>query len=272
VYAARGAKASIRWPLRTSKGEVPKLDVCQFEQAVSSSLSENSNSSSLSFGTQRIVVRIFDAFGEDNRIYELEGRLASLDCAQVDFAVPQAVMDEAGVYRLEIAIMDGDRPVFIDKGLLSIEPSLFGNINVQGMLGPLTILEVRTKLRDTLAENTLWKEFEFSDADIVYAIMRPIREWNETPPPVAHATTRNFPFRYHWLNATAAELLFNVALWYERNRLPSSHGGISVDAKAKFNPYMQVAQQLRTEWREFIVRQKAVINAYALMQSIPSPY
>lgn len=273
IYVQRGQRAVIWWPLRDRQGHPVPLALCPLGDGSSSS---SSSSMSADNSNRQYVVRIHDALGDSPVIYQVlaTNRSTELEdgCAVLEWTLPTKVADDPGIFRFEVAIVEGDGLIWSNTGLLSVERGLFGNVRSTGTDGPPSLGEIRTYLRDTLAENTLWKELEYPDVDIIHAMLRPVEQWNETPPDVGRFNGRNFPWRYHWIRAIVAELLFSVALWYERNRLPAQHGGITVDPRARFQSYMTVAQSLRQEWKEFMMFQKAVINARQMMGSVGSAY
>lgn len=272
IYVQRGQRAVVRWPLRDRKGQPIPSSLCPLQE-ISSSSSEVSSTAAGS--DRRYVVRIHDAFGDSPVIYQVLAAQALLseECTVLEWTLPAVVVQDAGVFRFEAAVVEGsDSLIWSNTGLLSVESGFFGAVEKTGVSGPPSLGEIRTYLRDTLAENTLWKELEFPDIDLIHAILRPVQQWNETPPHVARFNARNFPWRYHWLRAIVAELLFSAALWYERNRLPAQHGGIAVDPRQRFQPYLSVAERLRQEWKEFMMHQKAVINSRLWMQSYGSAY
>jgi hypothetical protein len=89
---------------------------------------------------------------------------------------------------------------------------------------------------------------------------------------VAYFSTRNFPYHDNWLKATISNLMKIAAVWYERNRLQATHGGITVDDRDKLNPYLQVSMQLQEEWKEFVMWKKVQINAGLAVGIVGSPY
>jgi len=153
---------------------------------------------------------------------------------------------------------------------VSIERGLFGaNLNLQG---PITLGEIRTEIWDHAVQNDLLDDVQFRDADLLHAMIQPIRYWNEVPPPVGSYTAANFPFHYWWLQATVAHLLKMAAHWYRRNKLKASHGGVTVDAKNKDQEYYVIAKDIEKEWKEFVLVRKASINAGLASGSVGSVY
>jgi len=227
----------------------------------------------------QVIGRFRDALG-DSIIHQILGTVNDAANGVVDVVLTSALTESPGIYSLEIGItdqVDADpgtyNLILVDKGLLSIERGMFSSEATRfNDAGPPTIGEIRLYLRDTAIENDLLDDVEYDDAEILDAIMRPIRQWNETPPPVAFFTPASFPFRDHWMKAITANLMRTAALWYERNRLPASHGGITVDDRSKSNPYLQISGMLEAEWREFIINKKIEINTHLAYGHIHSAY
>jgi hypothetical protein len=248
LVVSKGECACVEWPVRDRQG----------------------NSRSLG-DIDHVVVRFQDALSVDPGLYELNATIVSSSDGVISFSLTSDLVNRACIWQFQIGLMDdADNLLGTDFGYLSVERGLFGDI--ENFDGPLTINEVRLQLRDTLTENELLDDVEFDDVEIIYAILQPIREWNEKPPPVAYHNPQTFPYHFHWLQAVVAHLLTTAAHWYERNRLPASHGGITVDAKAKANPYLAVAQLMRKEWLEFVMNKKISINAGLFMGHVGSGY
>jgi len=219
----------------------------------------------------QVIFRFTDGAGVDPQIVQVIGSVADADEGLVRCELPSALVDNSGLFAMNVGVTDSLARIWAqDKGYLSVERGLFGDIG--NLSGPPTLGELRLTLRDTLLENNLLDDVEYDDSELFLAIVRPIQEWNETPPPVAYYDTRTFPFREAWLNAIAAKLLKTAAVWYERNRLAASHGGVNVDDKNKLNPYLLLAQQFDTHWKQFIVSKKVEINASLAYGSVGSSY
>lgn len=268
IVVPKGVCAIIEWQLRKQDGSAVDLSAC-FPGA------ENSESS-VSVGkdpAEAVKARFADCDGTGS-ILQIAGIVSDAEAGKIRFAVPQGIYDSAGIYVMSMAILqqvgDVQSPIFIDNGLLSIEGTLWGN-TTQGTQPP-TLGEIRMHLRDTPIENDLLADVEFDSQEIIGAITRPVRQWNETPPPVAPFTCRTFPFRYHWLQAVVGELLRTSAHHYMRNNLKMNHAGLTGNFKDKFEEYMGVANQYTAEWKDFIIEKKIEINASMGFGSLSSPY
>jgi len=136
---------------------------------------------------------------------------------------------------------------------------------------PINIAEVRLVLRDSVPEaNELLLEYEFSDTEIAFNIMRPIEEWNEALPPVQTFTGATFPYREHWRKATAGYLMRTAARKYLRDDLQYSAGGLSVNDKRKWDAYEKLGQQLIDEWRSWMKQEKVRLNSLKCYGNIGS--
>jgi len=222
----------------------------------------------------QVIWRFRDAFAYSNEIVQVIGWAHDCELGLVRMNMPDNLAEVANIWRFNVAIVDGEGLIQVmDQGLLSVERSLFVTVDTTNALGgPITIGEIRLHLRDTVIENDLHDEFEFSDAEIIHAMTLPIMQWNETPPNVAFFDGQTFPYRYNWLQATIANLLKVAAHWYRRNKLKASHGGLTVDDKNKDVDYLQVARMLEQDWREWMMRKKKEINIARASGTVSSSY
>jgi hypothetical protein len=139
----------------------------------------------------------------------------------------------------------------------SVEP----NLAAYNPSGPLTLAEIRLAVRDTCPEiNFLIDTVEYKDEEIAWAMRRPIDYWNETPPNLGFHTPMDFPYRYHWLDATIGELLRMAAVWLNRNDLDYSAAGLTVNDTKDWSEYMKMAEQRSMEWKSFVKAKKLEIN------------
>jgi len=136
---------------------------------------------------------------------------------------------------------------------------------------PINIAEVRLVLRDSMPEaNNLLLEYEFSDTEIAFCMMRPIEEWNEMLPPVKTFTGATFPYRENWRKATAGYLMRTAARKYLRDDLQYSAGGLSVNDKRKWDAYENLGQKLIDEWRSWAKQEKVRLNSHACYGNLGS--
>jgi len=261
VLGDKGVASTVTWLVRDKSGAPVDLSSLI---TVSDSISESEDAD-----TASVDVRIADCAG--GRIIAATGEFSAASSGQISFAIPRAIYDIAGIYRVNVAVKNaaGDI-VVLNSGLLSIEESLFGDI--QQRVGPPSLSEIRIRMRDTGVENDLLQDVEFDDNEIVSAILGPIRYWNEEPPPIARYNCKNFPFREHWLKAIVAELLMIAVHHYMRNKLGASASGVVINDKDKNGEYIQLASALKSEWHDFVRYKKVELNAKLFRGSLGSGY
>ena len=137
----------------------------------------------------------------------------------------------------------------------------------------ISVAEMRLLLLDRCpADNSLLDDFEWSDAEIAFAIQRSVDLWNETLPQIANYqyTAATFPYRYHWMDGCAGELLIMAGRRISRNRLDFDAGGVSIQDRARGVMYLQLGQQMLSEYKQWITLEKGRINAencYGRVQS-----
>jgi len=263
LVLVKGLSARARWPLRDREGHT--VDISDyFPAGVSTSADENS-----------LKVRIMP-LGEPTQV-----RCCTADCEDaangvISFALPTTVTRKAGIYRMEIGLFNADdEMVFLDSGIVSVDRSLwYATCAQRADVGPPTLQEIRMRIRDTAVENTLLQQTEFDDEEIAYAVVQPILEWNETTPHLRSFvyTPSTFPYRLHWIKAIIGYLLATAVHHYLRNKLQTSHGGLTTDDKNKNKEYGDLANQYLTEWRVFVARKKIELNAGQAYGAVTGPY
>jgi len=130
---------------------------------------------------------------------------------------------------------------------------------------PLQLHDIRLAMRDTCPEfNTLLDDLEFSDVEIMYALVRPVEEWNETSPDLSESgysyTQNTFPWREHWRRATIGYLLQAAAFRYARNNLSYSAANLTVADMDKARDYSALSDSMLKEWRTWMTLKKREIN------------
>jgi hypothetical protein len=140
---------------------------------------------------------------------------------------------------------------------LSVEP----NLSIYNPSGPLSVAEIRLSIRDTCPDlNFLIDTVEYTDEEIAWAMRRPIDYWNETPPNLGFHTPMDFPYRYHWLDATIGELMRMAGVWFIRNDLDYSAAGLTVTDMKDGPEYLKMAEQRSAEWKNFVKQKKLEMN------------
>lgn len=158
-----------------------------------------------------------------------------------------------GVYLAELVVRDDqDRRRVSEFRYLQVAPTLEWTSH-----GPITIPEIRMAILDYECSNTLLDDVEFTNAEIMFAIRRPIDRWNETTPNLILYTPATFPWREHWMICTVGYLMRSAAQKYRRNNLTYQAAGLSVSDLDKFNEYEKVAA-LRVEEFDVWMRNKKI--------------
>lgn len=268
VVTNKGVNAVVEWDLRNSACLAVVLPSSCFGAGTDSSLSLSDPPAE---DAGSIVVRYTTCDGL-GQILENDAVVVDSAAGSIRFELPTELTEYAGLYRMEIGVYDADeRLLFTDQGLISVERGLFGDQTLQ-RYGPPTISEIRMALRDSAIENNLLDDVEFTADEIVFTVLRPIAEWNETPPNVGQYTCANFPWREAWLKGIISYLLQTAVFHYTRNKLAANHGGLSVNDKDKDREYQMLSQKFREEWREWMFHKKVETNVRSCFGGIGSTY
>jgi len=119
-----------------------------------------------------------------------------------------------------------------------------------------SLRDIRYFLDDFASKNDLLNQVEYSADDIAYALIRPVMQFRDNPLVVRHyslyTTVATFPWYDPWMRATCAELINVSVKHYGRNKLQSSHGGITGDEKNRDKTYLAWANQLSAEYRQWM--------------------
>lgn len=191
----------------------------------------------------------------------------------VQATITSDITAQPGVLEAHWAVLCGGELKLNQQCYFLVEDSLHGLADLEELHGPPTIEEIRTSLLDYRAANLFLEDIEFDDADIGHALIRPVRYFNEVPPPLCRRyNTTNFPPREHWRDATIAHLFRTAADRFRRTHMPYSAGGISVDDQNKEREYLAASQARMEEWQTWVVRKKFQLNCQEFSGSISSPY
>ncbi len=281
VRITGGQKAVIQWTMRDRNGNPVDLTDCVCEGSGSSAslvIDESSNSSLTLTCEYRIVFRIteFLLLGSCAKTpVEIEGTLEDPANGVVKVTVPAEMTTVPGIYYGEIALIGNengeDFVYFSNSFYVVIEKSRWAT--GRNAKGPPTFAEIRLHLRDSSpSENSLLNELAFTDAEIAYAIGRPVDYWNEIPPSIGRHNTQNFPYRFHWMEGIAASLFQIAAEGYRKNHLAYSAAGVSIDDQNKEPNYEQAAARGWAVYKDFVRRKKAEINLNAAYGTVGSDY
>lgn len=161
-----------------------------------------------------------------------------------------------GVWLAQASVWDHGKLIKIYPFYWEVQPNLMYN-----EFGPITVPEVRLAVRDVCPEgNFLIDSCDFKVEEIMWAIRRPVEQFNAAPPPVATFNTSTFPYRWNWMNATIGELMILVGTWLRRNDLDYSAGGVTVMDTKKWEFYMARGKELQAEYKDFVKNKKIEIN------------
>lgn len=271
VMIRGGQEATLEWQMTDWDGNPIDLSECVCD--VTSESSSDSSEAACDF-TLRFRLRE-QMLGRCSHEFEVE--IYSVANGTVRIVLPSAVTKKPGIYYGEVAAFStvedadaGTNLLFSNIFTVIISGGQWSNTN---MVGPPSFAEIRLHLRDSdPGENLLLDGYSFDDAEIAFAIKRPVEYWNEMPPPVRTFTTRSFPFRYHWLMGIAGELFLIAAEGYRKNHLAYSAAGVSIDDQAKEPNYEQAAQMRLQAFRDFVRRKKVELNVAGGFSEVASDY
>lgn len=231
--------------------------------------------------TGQVRVRVKEAVARgdvsDNPVYELKAVPHAPAAGVVRVGLDPRITAAAGVYFMSWGVENvAGQMLLVNNTLLSVERSLFAPSldTVTSWVGPMTLGEVRTAIRDSEStENLRLDDVEFSDDEILDAIIRPLEYWNEMPPPLRpQATTRNFTYRFHWRQGTVARLYLMAANWYRRNKQQLQAGGLADDDLNRDQAYDGKGQQLWQEYTDWVKLKKLQLNTALFAGVISSPF
>jgi hypothetical protein len=177
----------------------------------------------------------------------------------IEFKLPTAVRNYAGIYLAEIGVVEDDELIFNNELFVYVERSAFGN----RPNGPPNIADIRLSLRDSDPfESELLSTNTYNLVEICHAATRAVQIYNEMPPSLNtfRKTTCNFPHRSLWTQGTQALLFDAIIEQYRKNRLPYQAGGVSIDDQSKLQEYHAAAQQNIQEFKQRSMELKAQAN------------
>lgn len=229
----------------------------------------------------KVVLRLRDqiALSNTSPVVQVDATIVDAATGQIEVALTKNLVGIPGIFYGEMALInipaeEAGLPcvVFSNTFYVIINRSAFdarGGLNS----GPPSVAEIRLHLRDSApSESYLLEHLMFDDAEIALAIGRPVMYWNEIPPPIRTFTTKNFPFRYHWLEGICANLFMMVAEQFRRNQLDYSAGGIQVNDQNKEAAYERAGQARWQAYREWVRATKASINLESCYGEVSSNY
>lgn len=269
VTVRGGQAATLRWQMLGWDSNPLDLSECVCPASESSESSQGSCDFTLRFRLREQLMGRCSV--------ELPVTVEDVTAGQVLIDLPQDVTKRAGIYYGEVAAFNTEEDA--DAGENVVFSNIFTVVITGGQWastrtpGPPSFAEIRLHLRDSdPSENLLLDGLTFDDAEIAFAIKRPVEYWNEIPPPVRTYTTQNFPFKYHWLMGITGELFLIAAEGYRKNHLAYSAAGISIDDQAKEPNYEKAAQMRLQDYRDFVRRKKVEMNVAGAFGEVVSDY
>lgn len=208
------------------------------------------------------------------KYYEEDAEVVDFQNGVLRAPIEDSLVQAPGIYEIQWAALQDGRPLYVNSGLMSVEPTLFGETLTGPKFKPLTLQELRLYIRDNApSENYKLRRQEFSDAEVLQAILWPLRDFQEAPPPlVQQFTSCNFPWRENQLRAAMGRLFELAAIWQRRNKFAYSAGNLTVQEEATAEEYQQQADKILAEWRVFRDATKLRINSSETWDVIDSPY
>lgn len=133
--------------------------------------------------------------------------------------------------------------------------------------------KISSLLLDYPEVNALIGEKEFSPEQMQTASQLTVDEWNDTPPLLSTKyTISNFPYSSTLLFGTIYYLFMGKAAEQDRNQLPYSSGGLSVDDSGRGPKYIQYASIFRQKFLKNMELQKSQKNISQGWGTIHSDY
>lgn len=192
------------------------------------------------------------------RHFAFQTRATLLDPSTGRFRVdiPAHAFKSPGVYLADFVWVNGSgERVGGEMRYLEVRPTLR-----HSNWGALTIPEIRMAIRDYPCSNHLLEDYEFSDHEIMFAIRRPIDEFNEMSPDIGLYDVTTFRWREHHLKCTIGLLMRTAAAAMRRNDMTYQATTLSVKDNDMHPVYEQTALTYIEEFKDWARRKKMEIN------------
>jgi hypothetical protein len=220
-----------------------------------------------------VQARIREAVGRGHTIHVADGSIVNGTDSTVQFTMPTSVMAKAGIYTVEVGVLDGDESLLRSNTVfLYNEFSAWASTTRHG---PPALDDIRLSLRDSdPIENELISNHDTDLAEICASAVRAVEFWNDTPPIVGRMSysTINFPFREIWLTGIQLFLFQMLEEHYRRNVFPYSAGGVTTDDKNRHKEYNAAWTTRMQQYRSMVMHQKARINLAGAFGSFLAGY
>lgn len=127
-------------------------------------------------------------------------------------------------------------------------------------------------IKDRPECNKLIEGTEFTPEEIKMALIMALEKFNTTPPLVLTYSLEQFPIVSMLMLGATARLMDMAVIAKNRNRLPYSDAGLSVDDDGQAPQYQQVKQIMMQEFEEWMRNYKKAINVEQCYGGISSEY
>lgn len=135
----------------------------------------------------------------------------------------------------------------------------------------LTPEDVRAFISDSVPNNKLLDDLEFTDARVNVAIQMTLSNINTTPP-MSMYTVDDFPYFSTLMYGTLWNLFSGQVALKARNNLQYSDGGLAVPVEEQFPLYMNLLQYYEATFKQELSRIKISINNDAAWGAVGSMY
>lgn len=238
-----GPSQSILWPVRDADGNVV---------VIPNDLPDYNEDGEYSDSPHRVAL-VTPLFCQCDRPLTASIRLH--ESGRLKIGLPDSVTSKPNFYLLEV-VWTTDLQRYSSQSLISVEASLLNRYSGGSRSGPITLSQIRTKLRDFPEFNDLTERFEFSAEEILQAITKPVMYWNEVSPVTSTHDLTSFPYRSHWLDATVSELYQTSAHWMLRNDIQIQAAGVAASERSanKWQYMLNYSAQLWNDYTRFVHR------------------
>jgi len=122
------------------------------------------------------------------------------------------------------------------------------------------VQQVRSYLKDYPKLNELLEDYENDDKFLESAVKMTVSMYNSVPPFIGNVTVENFPSDYFLIIGSVMSALRSAGIWYSRNRLSYSDGGISLQYKDKTGEYEGILRDLANQFDNWLAKYKLSVN------------
>lgn len=246
----QGRFAIVEWVVRDDKGRPADLRAYIQDSDNSASEAVSLDGSSL-VPNGRVEARLREPFtGGTGGLITVAG--TSYDPANgiIRFELPAEATATNRVLMVNVGIYDSaNRLVTVSDGYLIVDRSLFSA--EYSRVGIPTVDEIKIRLRDSgVNDNFLLARIEYSLGEVAESAIQAIATWNTVGGPNAQQfTTANFDDPDMLLDGMVGYLYEVTAHNYRRNHLQYQAAGVTVDDKANYAEYDQLAKAYQDKYR-----------------------